>query len=154
MSTNAQVQNWIAQAPQGISRWPGIAVRDSKDNVVFRRGTVSAVTDLSISIEPEPGTFLTEYVKSTGKHLVKLMGEAYAHYCENCKHTIPGNVTYRRSPGSVMHRGFEIPIRFFCPYCGPDHPLRTLRSGEKVRIHYRFTADRTSGGWFGEVFEW
>lgn len=141
-NTNAQVQNWTENAPRGISRWPGAAVRKGNGEVDFRRGVVIHVSDLSISVETELHT------------LVKLMGESYAHYCEHCQATIPGNVTYRRSAGSVMHNGVEIPIRFFCPYCGPDHMLRTLRKGEKVRIHYRFEADRTSGGWFAEVFSW
>jgi len=139
---STQVQKWTEEAPKGISRWPGAAVRNSKNEIDFRRGVVIHVTDLAISIETELHT------------LVKLMGESYAHYCEHCTMTIPGNVTYRRSAGTVVHNGVEIPIRYFCPYCGPDHMLRCLRTGEKMRLHYRFEADRSSGGWFGEVFDW
>lgn len=139
---STQVQKWAEEAPRGISRWPGAAVRNSKNDIDFRRGVAIHVTDLAISIETELHT------------LVKLMGESYAHYCENCQATIPGNVTYRRSAGTIVHNGIEIPIRYFCPYCGPDHMLRCLRAGEKMRLHYRFEADRTSGGWFGEVFAW
>src|SRR5882672_9002767 len=141
MSDRAKVRAWSEQAPYQPSRWPGAAVRGPKNEIDFRRGVVLAVTDLAITVELGPPFHA----------LVKLMGESYAHYCPHCTATIPGNVTYRRPAGSVMHDGQEIPIRFFWPYCGPDHLLRMVQKGAKMRLHYRFEKDRSSGGWFGEV---
>jgi hypothetical protein len=144
-----RVRNWASQAPPKPGRWPGAAVRNQKNEIDFRRGVVLRVTDLYVHVETEMGT------------LVKLAGESYAHYCENCSRTIPGNVTYRRSYGTAKNsEGEDIPIRFFCPYCGPDHLLRVLRPGDTVRLHYRFESDSgpsvhpTSGTWFAEVWEW
>jgi hypothetical protein len=144
MNATKQIVEWEKQTPQGISRWPGAAVRSASGEIDFRKGRVIGVTDLSITVEMDHPLY----------KLVKLMGESYAHYCRNCTRTIPGNVTYRRSPGSVMHNGQEIPIRFFCPYCGPDHILKMIEIGDKMRLHYRFEKDRSSATWFGEIWEW
>lgn len=138
-----KVDQWAQQAPPKPGRWPGAATRNPNGEIDFRRGIVIRVTDLYIFVETELST------------LIKLMGESYAHYCAACARTIPGNVTYRRSYGTAKNSlGEDIPIRFFCPYCGPDHLLRVLRKGDKVRLHYRFEKDRSSGGWFAEVWEW
>ena len=143
----ARVKNWAQQLPV-LSRWPGAATRLSAGTkagqIDFRRGVVTNVTDLSIFVEMDHPLYKG----------VKLMGDSYAHYCENCKRTIPGNVTYRRSAGSIMHKGFEIPIRYFCPHCGPDHPLRNLKTGDRLRLHYRFDPEGQWAGWYGEVWEW
>jgi len=148
MPTDSQrVDQWAKRAPTK-SIWPGAAARKwqperSDPEIDFVRGVVIAVTDLYIHVETERHT------------LVKLMGESYAHYCGNCARTVPGNVTYRRGFGTAKNsEGEDIPIRFFCPWCGPDHLLRVLRRGDKVRLHYRFELDRTSGGWFAEVWQW
>ena len=138
--------NSSADIPNG--RWPGAAVRISSGTrsgeIDFRRGRVVNVTDLAILVEIDHPLYKA----------IKLMGASYAHYCEACSRTIPGHVTYQRSAGSVTHAGREIPIRFFCPYCGPDALLRELRPGDKMRLHYRFESDYTSGSWFGEVWDW
>jgi hypothetical protein len=144
MNAASQVASWIKQAPETQSRWPGFAVRNRKNEIDFRKGRVIAVTDLSITVEMDHPFYKA----------VKLMGESYAHYCRECTRTIPGNVTYRRSADSVMHKGREIPIRFFCPFCGPDHMLRMIEVGDWLRLHYRAEKDGSSGAWFGEVWCW
>jgi hypothetical protein len=143
-SAARQVANWLEQAPPPNSRWPGSAVRNSKGDIDFRKGRVIAVSDLSITVEMDHPLY----------KIVKLLGESYAHYCRNCTRTIPGNVTYRRSAGSVEWNGQNIPIRFFCPWCGPDHLLRMLVVGDWLKLHYRFAEDRSSAAWFGEIWEW
>lgn len=138
-----KVENWEAQKP--VSEWwPGTAVRNWKNEVDFRKGVVLQVTNLSISVE----TNHPLYPKVT------LMGECYTHYCESCKRTIPGYVTYRRSFGTTLNSaGQEVPIRFFCPLCGPDFMLRNLRIGDRLKLHYRFqiVGEEKSGMWFAEV---
>ena len=141
MNAATQVASWIKQAPVE-SRWPGFAVRNRKNEIDFRKGRVIAVSDLSITVEMDHPLY----------KIVKLMGESYAHHCRECTRTIPGNVTYRRSAGSVLHKGQEIPIRFFCPWCGPDHMLRMLEPGDWLRLHYRAEKDGSSGAWFAEVW--
>src|SRR5271154_4410056 len=141
MSAARQVSSWAEQTPQK-SRWPGFAIRNGKNEIDFRKGRVIAVSDLSITVEMDHPLYKA----------VKLMGESYAHYCRGCTRTIPGNVTYRRSAGSVMHNGQEIPIRFFCPWCGPYYILRMLLVGDWLRLHYRAEQDRSSGAWFAEVW--
>lgn len=144
MPTDSErVDNWVSKAPRK-SIWPGAAARKwNSDEIDFLKGVVTHVTDLYIFIETERHT------------LVKLMGESYAHHCENCQRTVPGNVTYRRSFGNAKNSdGQDVPIRFFCPWCGPDHLLRVLRKGDKVMLHYRFEKDRSSGGYFAEVRQW
>ena len=149
MSALQKLRDWIGQGPdKEVSRWPGAAVRLSAGTkagqIDFRRGVVSNVTDLSIFVEMDHPLY----------RAVKLMGDSYAHFCSNCSRTIPGNVTYRRPPEAIEHKGQLIPIRFFCPYCGPDHMLRMLRPGDKLRLHYRFAEDGSSGTWYAEVWEW
>lgn len=147
MNAAAQVNAWREQIPVR-SRWPGAAVRipsgTRKGEIDFRKGRVIAVSDLSITVEMDHPLY----------KVVKLMGESYAHYCRNCQTTVPGNVTYRRSAGEVEWKGQFIPIRFFCPWCGPDHLLRMLQPGDWLRLHFRFDQDASAGGWFGEVWEW
>jgi len=143
MNAASQVAKWIKETPVQ-SRWPGTAVRNGKGEIDFRKGRVIGVSDLAITVEMDHPLY----------PIVKLMGESYAHYCRECARTIPGNVTYRRSAGSVMHAGQEIPIRFFCPWCGPDHLLRMLQIGDWLRLHYRFEKDKSSGSWFAEIWEW
>jgi predicted RNA-binding Zn-ribbon protein involved in translation (DUF1610 family) len=148
MSLLSRVMNWARELPRGVSRWPGAAVRISSgtraDAIDFRRGRVINVSDLSIFVEMDHPLFKG----------IKLMGDAYIHYCPNCTRTIPGNVTYRRSAGTVEHNGQTIPIRFFCPYCGPDHLLRMMQPGDKVRLHYRFDLEQGWAGWYAEVWDW
>ena len=145
--TLSRVTNWVKQAPQGITRWPGAATRISTGTrageIDFRKGVVIHVSDLSISVEMDHPLH----------RFVKLMGDAYLHYCRNCKTTIPGNVTYRRSADAIMHKGQEIPIRFFCPYCGPDHMLRMLIPGDRLKLHHRFDLAGDWANWYGEVIE-
>jgi len=143
MNATRQIAEWTEQTPVA-SRWPGAAVRNRKNEIDFRRGRVIHVTDLAITVEMDHPLY----------PIVKLMGESYAHYCRNCTRTIPGNVTYRRSFDAVEWKGQQIPIRFFCPWCGPDHLLREIQVGEKMRLHYRFERDKSSGAWFGEIWEW
>lgn len=149
MSALEKIGRFLQQAPQKISRWPGVAVRLSTgtkaDKIDFRRGTVLKVTDLTISVEMDHPLY----------KLVKCMGESYAHWCPNCSATIPGNVTYRRPAEAVENSsGDIIPMRFHCPYCGPDHMLRMFQPGDKVRLHYRFEADGSSAAWFMERWDW
>lgn len=145
MNAVSQVAKWSEQIPVA-SRWPGAAVRISHGTrageIDFRKGRVIAVSDLSITVEMDHPLY----------PIVKLMGESYAHYCRNCRRTVPGNVTYRRSAGSVMWNGQEIPIRYFCPWCGPNHILRMIEVGDWMRLHFRFQPDSSS--WFGEVWEY
>jgi hypothetical protein len=146
-SSLQKVQDFLAEKPH-LSRWPGAAVRIShglrKGEIDFRKGEVLNVTDTAILVEMDHPSYRT----------VKLMGASYAHHCDACKTTIPGNVTYQRSTEALSHRGFLVPIRAFCPYCGPDAPLRMLRPGDKLRLHYRFEEDMSSASWFAEVWEW
>lgn len=148
-----KVLGWAKQAPEpeSISRWPGAATRIPsglrKNEIDFRRGDVIHVTDLSISVEMDHPVH----------RLVKLMGDSYAHYCRNCQKTIPGNVSYRRSADAVLHDGQYVPIRFFCPYCGPGNMLRMLVKGDKLRLHHRFDHEHTPpqwAGWYAEVWRW
>lgn len=147
MNAAQTVAQWSEQIPKH-SVWPGAAVRIShgtrSGEIDFRKGRVIAVSDLSITVEMDHPLY----------KIVKLMGESYAHYCQHCRRTLPGNVTYRRSMDSVEWKGQLIPIRFFCPWCGPDHLLRELIVGDWMRLHYRFEKDGSSGMWFGEVWEW
>jgi hypothetical protein len=146
-SSLQRIQEFNEQRPQ-LSRWPGAAVRIShglrKGEIDFRKGEVLSVSDLSILVEMDHPLYRS----------IKLLGASYAHFCEACRLTIPGNVTYQRSAEAIQHRGFLVPIRAFCPYCGPDAPLRCLRPGDKLRLHYRFEEDMTSASWFAEVWEW
>jgi len=148
MNALNRVATWAKQLPAGLTRWPGAATRVSTgtkaDQIDFRRGRVVHVTDLAISVEMDHPLY----------KLVKLLGDSYAHFCPNCRLTIPGNVTYQRSAGSVTHKGREIPIRYFCPYCGPDHLLRMLQPGDRLRLHYRFDPGGEWAGWYGEVSDW
>jgi len=141
MNPSRQVALSAEQIPHQ-SRWPGFAIRNGKGDIDFRKGRVIAVSDLSITVEMDHPLY----------KIVKLMGESYAHHCNNCARTIPGNVTYRRPTGTVVHKGQEIPIRWFCPWCGPDYILRMLEIGDWLRLHYRAEQDRRSGAWFGEVW--
>jgi hypothetical protein len=143
MNSANKVAEWAKLTPQQ-SRWPGFAIRNDKNEIDFRKGRVIGVSDLAITVEMDHPLY----------KIVKLMGESYAHYCQNCARTIPGNVTYRRSAGSVMHNGQEIPIRFFCPWCGPESILRMLLVGDWLKLHYRAENDRSSGSWFAEVWEY
>ena len=104
MNPSRQVALSAEQIPHQ-SRWPGFAIRNGKGDIDFRKGRVIAVSDLSITVEMDHPLY----------KIVKLMGESYAHHCNNCARTIPGNVTYRRPTGTVVHKGQEIPIRWFCP---------------------------------------
>ena len=148
MGSLQRVQQFLENAPERVSRWPGAAVRIShglrRGEIDFRKGTVLNVTDLSIFVEMDHPLY----------RAVKLMGASYAHYCERCGRTIPGNVTYQRSPEAIEHRGELVPIRAFCPFCGPDAPLRCLNVGDKLRLHYRFEPDMSSASWFAEVWDW
>lgn len=136
-----KVHNWLRQTPV-FSRWPGTASRRSDNEVDFVHGVVVAVSDRAVTVE-------------TKRHeLVKLMGDGYPHVCDKCQVTVPGNVTYQRPPE----------CREFCPYCGPEAPLRIMQVGEKVRVHHRFGAgngphsliqtNQIWGQWYGEKWEW
>jgi hypothetical protein len=146
--TLSKVLNWAKEIPKGFTRWPGAAVRISTGTrageIDFRKGVVASVSDLSILVELDHPLY---------RH-IKLLGDSYAHYCRNCERTIPGNVTYRRSAGIVEHNGQEIPIRFFCPFCGPDHLLRCLVPGDKLKVHYRYDLEGGWAGWYAEVWDW
>lgn len=149
MSTASRVESFVKEGPTKISRWPGVAVRTSAGlkagQIDFRRGTVIRVTDLIIYVEMDHRLY----------RLVRLMGDSYSHWCQHCTATIPGNVTYRRPAEDVFNsRGELIPIRMFCPYCGPDHILQLLKPGDKLRLHYRFEQDASAGGWYAEKWPW
>ena len=128
---------WKEQAPQGLSRWPGAAVRISSGTragqIDFRKGRITRVSEMCIDIETD-----MPHIK-----LVKLMGDAYIHYCPNCKASTPGNVTYKRNPD----------WRLFCPYCGPGFPLQMVKQGDFVRLHYRFIESGQWANWYGEIWE-
>lgn len=125
-----KINNWVRQ--QLPSRWPGVTVRKQGGEPDFIRGVVHTINRNGVWIETE-------------RHTIEpLMGAAFPLYCEACAVTVPGYTTYRR-PAEERH---------FCPYCGPVFPLRELRKGEKVRLHYRFTQDGASAQWYGEKWEW
>jgi hypothetical protein len=140
MNALRDFQSWKQQAPQGLSRWPGAAVRirsgTKAGQIDFRRGRVIRVSEMCIDIEAD---------MPSGLHpLVKLMGDSYIHFCRSCKASIPGNVTYQRNAE----------LRAFCPYCGPSAPLLMVSVGDHVRLHYRFETEGKWAGWYAEIWEW
>jgi len=151
MNAATKVQQWSEQIPVN-SVWPGAAVRISHGTrtgeIDFRKGRVIHVSDRAISVEMDHPLY----------PFVKLMGDSYAHYCPNCQRTIPGHVTYRRPVDFVSMtidgKPQSIPLRYFCPFCGPPYMLRMLEPGDRLKLHYRFEKDAGSAAWFAEVWEW
>ena len=72
------------QAPQGISRWPGAAVRIGSGTragqIDYRKGRVNAVTQNIIKVEMDHPLY----------PLVVLAGDSYIHVCKSCKRTMTG----------------------------------------------------------------
>jgi hypothetical protein len=149
MNARAQFERDKALAPQGPSRWPGAATRIQSGTrtgeIDWRKGRVIAVSDLSIDVEMDHPLYKK----------IKLLGDAYIHFCRQCKASIPGNVTYKRDPE----------FRAFCPYCGPGFPLENVKPGDWLRLHHRseieeervIEATETYRGWanwYGEIWEW
>jgi len=125
-----KISEWVRQ--QLPTFWPGVTVRKRDGEPDFVRGVVHTINRNGVWIETE-------------RHTIEpLMGAAFPLYCEHCAKTIPGSVTYNR-PADERH---------WCIFCGPDFPLRELRRGEKVRLHFRFKPDGSSAQWYGEKWEW
>jgi hypothetical protein len=107
-----------------------VKTRENKPD--FVRGVVHTINRNGVWIETEHHT------------IEPLMGASYPFYCGNCSRTITGHQNFAR----------QAQERHFCPYCGPEHILQELKRGDKVRLHYRFQPDGSSGQWFGERWEW
>lgn len=73
--------------------------------------------------------------------LVFLIGETYAFYCEPCKKTL-----WQQELQAHMRQGW-----YHCPFC--QQRVRALKPGEKVRVHYRYSKDGSSGMWWAELWE-
>ena len=134
-----QFQENRKQAPQGISRWPGAAVRIGSGTragqIDYRKGRVNAVTQNIIKVEMDHPLY----------PLVVLAGDSYIHVCKSCKRTMTGFVTYQRKPE----------LRGFCNFCGIGHILSQVEVGSWLRLHSRF--DNVNGswaGWYAESWEW
>jgi hypothetical protein len=134
------LHNWTKEAPQGLSRWPGAAVRITTGTragqIDFRKGRVIRVSETCIDVEAD--------IPQPHNRLIKLMGDAYIHYCLGCQASIPGNVTYQR----------DADFRGFCPYCGPGSALQMVARGAWLRLHYRFQLKAQWANWYGEVWQW
>lgn len=149
MNARSQYERDKALAPKGPSRWPGFATRIQSGTrageIDFRRGRVIQVSDLSIDVEMEHPLYKK----------IKLIGDAYIHFCPACQASIPGNVTYKRDPD----------FRQFCPYCGPGYALVQVKEGDKLRLHHRSEIEeervidtnqmfRGWANWYGEIWDW
>ena len=82
---------------------------------------------------------------------VNLIGETYIYCCERCRCTV-----YEQEVQAMRQHdidsGMMIPRSRRCPFC--NGPIERLARGAKLRLHYRFAANGSSGAWWGERWEW
>lgn len=77
---------------------------------------------------------------------VKLVGHTYIYWCPHCKLTI-FEQEYLLT-GTIRSSD---PAKQKCPFFGC--PITPVQPGTRVRCHYRFSKNGTSGAWWAEVWE-
>ena len=129
---------------------PGHSLKDSNGDVVFIRGRVihSGWGKLGSANQ-----FCETDSKLVG--IVALCGHNYIYWCPTCR------AQGARGPGMTIFeqemlitkqvRSSDV-NRQRCVFC--EGPILPVKPGTKVRLHYRFSATGTFGGWWAEVWEW
>ena len=139
--------------PEGFSvrrKLPGIASRTVKDDAVdFRSGTVILAEDWRQYMEIE---------HPEHKHIWAI-GDNYMYWCDVCKVTVWEQEISKLNP-IVLGGPNGTSVIKCCPFCatwGVDGritdgtELSAVRVGTKVRAHYRYMPDGSSGNWWAEV---
>jgi DNA-directed RNA polymerase subunit RPC12/RpoP len=104
---------------------PGVALRDSKENIPFYRGQVCYASERIQWV-------MTNHPEHK---LVFLVGRTYLYWCPRCRTDVWQE--------EVTMRGVRN-----CPFC-QGHIL-ALSPGDLVRVHYRYSPDAAWAEWWAQ----
>ena len=79
--------------------------------------------------------------------VIKLIGATFAYWCSGCTATVWEEEIILK--GGIRHGDVRKQI---CPRCGGS--IAPLQRGDKVRCHYRFSAEGKWGAMWAERWEW
>ena len=120
---------------------PGIPWRGKDGDVQYIKGVVE--------YESSRVLFVVTDSKLVGN--VHLISDSYIYLCQACPTTVYGQELQAMRQHDI-DTGMMIPRPPRCPFC--SGPIERLRRGDKLRLHYRFAADGSSGTWWAERREW
>jgi len=119
---------------------PGIPWKNQYDKITYIKGVIEYASSNVL--------FVVTDSKLVGN--VNLIGDNYIYSCPKCQSTVYEQEVQMMRQHDIDTGHLPRPAR--CPFC--SQPIERVKTGTKLRLHYRFATDGMSGGWWAERWNW